>query len=79
MGNVGHKVEEGIELLKTLCTVEVQLDGNIPALYVPKPHKELEQLLTLANIPIPEIIPAKIKTKHQNKTKKCSQQIKNKN
>ncbi|MDR1384382.1 MAG: hypothetical protein LBJ67_11165 [Planctomycetaceae bacterium] len=72
-------VEEGIELLKTLCTVEIQLDGNIPALYVPKPRKEIEQLLTLANIPIPEILPAKIKSKHQNKTKKCSQQIKNKN
>jgi hypothetical protein len=46
--------------------VEVQLDGNIPALYVPKPHKEIEQLLTLANIPIPEIIPSKIKIKLQN-------------
>jgi transposase len=62
-------VEEGIELLETLCTVEVQLDGNIPALYVPKPHKELEQLLTLANIPISEILPAKFKTKPNTKTK----------
>jgi hypothetical protein len=62
-------VEEGIELLKTLCTVEIQLDGNIPALYVPKPRKEIEQLLTLANIPIPEILPAKIKAKSNTKTK----------
>jgi hypothetical protein len=70
-GTLDITVEEGIELLETLCTVEVQLDGNIPALYVPNPRKEIEQLLTLANIPIPEILPAKIK--HQNKTKKCSQ------
>ncbi|MDR1383222.1 MAG: hypothetical protein LBJ67_05160 [Planctomycetaceae bacterium] len=56
-------VEEGIELLETLCTVDVQLDGNIPALYVPKPRKELEQLLTLANISIPEILSSKIKSK----------------
>jgi hypothetical protein len=64
-------VEEGIELLETLGTVEVQLDGNIsiPALYVPKPRKEIEQLLTLANIPIPEILPAKIKSKPNTKTK----------
>ncbi|MDR1384769.1 MAG: hypothetical protein LBJ67_13125 [Planctomycetaceae bacterium] len=50
-------IEEGIELLETLCTVEFQRDGNIPALYVPKPRKEIEQLLTLDNIPIPEIFP----------------------
>ncbi|MDR1478510.1 MAG: hypothetical protein LBJ00_06160 [Planctomycetaceae bacterium] len=56
-------VEEGIDLLETLCTVDVQLDGNIPALYVSKPRKELEQFLTLANIPTPEIIPSKIKSK----------------
>ncbi|MDR1384671.1 MAG: hypothetical protein LBJ67_12635 [Planctomycetaceae bacterium] len=61
--------EEGIELLETLGTVEVQLDGNIPALYVPKPRKEIEQLLTLANIPILEILPAKIKSKPNTKTK----------
>jgi hypothetical protein len=72
-------VEEGIGLLETLGTVELQLDGNIPALYVPKPRKEIEQLLTLANISIPEILPSKIKTKHQNKSKKCSQQIKKQN
>jgi hypothetical protein len=62
-------VEEGIELLETLCTVEVQRDGKIPALYIPKPHKEFEPLLTLANIPILEILPAKIKAKPNTKTK----------
>ncbi|MDR1382583.1 MAG: hypothetical protein LBJ67_01855 [Planctomycetaceae bacterium] len=72
-GTLDITVEEGIAFLETLGTVEVQLDDNISALYVPKSRKEIEQLLTLANIPIPEILPAKIKTKHQNKTKKCSQ------
>jgi hypothetical protein len=62
-------VEAGIEFLETLCTVEFQLDGNIPALYVPKPHKEIEQLLTFANIPIPKIIPSKIKSKLNTKSK----------
>ncbi|MDR2651806.1 MAG: hypothetical protein LBC68_05775, partial [Prevotellaceae bacterium] len=56
-------VEEGTKLLETLCTVEVQLDGNIPILYVPKPQKEIEQLFTGANITSPEILPKKIKTK----------------
>ncbi|MDR1480716.1 MAG: hypothetical protein LBJ00_17465 [Planctomycetaceae bacterium] len=41
-------VEEGIAFLETLCTVEVQRDGNIP---------------------IPEILPAKIKSKPNTKTK----------
>jgi transposase len=56
-------VEEGIKLLETLCTVEVQLDDNIPILYVPKPQKEIEQLFTGANITSPEMLPKKIKTK----------------
>jgi hypothetical protein len=43
--------------------------ANISTLYVPKPRKEIEQLLTLANIPIPEIFPAKIKAKPNTKTK----------
>ncbi|MDR1385826.1 MAG: hypothetical protein LBJ67_18535, partial [Planctomycetaceae bacterium] len=62
-------------------TVEVQLDGNIPALYIPKPRKEIEQLLTLANIPIPEILPAKIKSKPntQTKLKNVANKSKNKN
>jgi hypothetical protein len=62
-------VEEGIELLETLCTVKVQLNGNIPALYVPKPRKEIEQLFTLTEIPIPEIFPTKLKTKPNSTTK----------
>ncbi|MDR1383546.1 MAG: hypothetical protein LBJ67_06840 [Planctomycetaceae bacterium] len=64
--NLDITVEEGTELLETLCSVEAQLDGNILALYIPKPRKEIEQLLTLANIPISEIIPAKIKSKLKN-------------
>ena len=68
-GELDIMIEEGIELLETLCTVQVQLDGNIPALYVPKPRKEIEQLFTLANIPIPEILPTKLKTKANTKTK----------
>jgi hypothetical protein len=74
-------VEAGIKLLETLCAVELQLDGNIPALYVPKPRKELEQLLILANIPIPEILPAKIKAKPNTKTKlkNVANKSKNKN
>jgi hypothetical protein len=62
-------VEEGMELLETRCTVQVQLDANIPALYVPKPQKEIEQLFTLANIPMPEIFPTKLKNKANTKTK----------
>ncbi|MDR2641499.1 MAG: IS1634 family transposase [Planctomycetaceae bacterium] len=68
-GKLDMTVEEGIELLETLCTVEVQLNGNIPALYVPKPRKEIEQLFTLTEIPIPEIFPTKLKTEPNSKTK----------
>jgi hypothetical protein len=56
-------VEGGIELLETLCTVEVQIGNNSFALYIPKPRKEIEQLETLANIQIPEIIPSKNNSK----------------
>jgi hypothetical protein len=62
-GKLDRTVEERIKLLETLCTVEVQLDDNIPILYVPKPQKEIEQLFTGANITSPEMLPKKIKTK----------------
>jgi hypothetical protein len=53
--------------LETLCSVEVQRDGNIPTLYVPKLRQEIEQLLTLANIPTPAILPSKIKSNTKTK------------
>ncbi|MDR1382595.1 MAG: hypothetical protein LBJ67_01915 [Planctomycetaceae bacterium] len=68
-------VEEGIEFLETLCTVDDPLDGNILALYVLKHREELEQLLTLANIPIPEIFPVKFKTKLKNVANKTKTTI----
>jgi hypothetical protein len=71
-------VEEGIELLETLGTVEIQLGSNIPALYVPKPRKEIEQLLTLANISIPEIIPSTIKPNTKPKLKNVANKSKTK-
>lgn len=75
-------VEEGIELLETIGTVNVKLDSNCTALYIPKPQKEIQLLFSLTNIPIPDIIPSKIKSKPNTKTKiniktkKCSQQAK---
>ena len=61
-----HRFSRTKRFLKTFS----QLDSNIPAaLYIPKPLKDLEQLLTLANIPIPEILPSKSKPKPNAKTK----------
>ncbi|MDR0611194.1 MAG: hypothetical protein LBG58_13875 [Planctomycetaceae bacterium] len=62
-------VEEGIELLETLCTVKVKLDDNISAHRIPMPRQDINQLFTLANIPLPELLPTKKITLAKTKTK----------
>ena len=63
-GELDMTVEEGLELLETLCTIRVQLiepDTTNPIIVnrVPEPREDIQQLFQLADIPTPEILPAK--------------------
>jgi hypothetical protein len=57
-------VEEGLELLETLCTTRFQWntsDKNTTPIIinrVPEPREDIRQLFQLADIPCPEILPA---------------------
>jgi transposase len=55
-GGLDMTVEEGIERLKMLSTIRMQTN-NITVQIIPKPPEDIEQLFTLANIPIPKVLP----------------------
>ncbi|MEW5725850.1 MAG: IS1634 family transposase [Thermodesulfobacteriota bacterium] len=50
-------VEEGLEHLKTLCTVEVGLKGGASALHIPKPGPLSAKLLSALKVTLPEVLP----------------------
>jgi hypothetical protein len=52
-------VKEGIKLLSTLCTVDVTNKGKTIKGLVPKPNDINAQLLKLAGVKMPPIIPSK--------------------
>jgi transposase len=68
-GGLDMTVEEGIERLKTLCTLRMQTDNNITVQIIPKPSEDIEQLFTLANIPPPEVLPTHPATRPNTKSK----------
>ncbi|MDR2346582.1 MAG: hypothetical protein LBE18_10990, partial [Planctomycetaceae bacterium] len=75
-------VEEGLELLETLCTLRVKLtgtDAKTPIIInrVPEPREDLKQLFKLADIPYPEILPAHRPTT-PNTRKKLKKTVDNK-
>jgi hypothetical protein len=70
-GGLDLTVEEGIRLLETLGTIQLQFPNpndkskNITINSVPTPRAEIAELLRLANINAPEFVPAG-KTKQAN-------------
>ena len=48
---------EGVKQLSTICSMELKVKGNGTCLKIPKPRKELEELLKALGISIPEALP----------------------
>jgi hypothetical protein len=73
-------VEEGLNLLETLGTIQITFQDkideskNIVINNIPTPRTEIEKLFNLVNVPIPEITPSGKKQKNCN----CGQQKKSK-
>ena len=52
-------VEEGLEELATLCATEVLVKGQARCNQIPQPRPRLQQLLDLARVKMPEVLPCK--------------------
>jgi hypothetical protein len=82
-GELDLTVEEGINLLETLCTVRIQLtapkenSNPITINRVPEPREDIQQLFQLANISNPEVLPAR-KPTTPNTRKKIKKTVDNK-
>jgi transposase len=67
-------VQEGIDLLASLCLVEVQVSGQVPFNQIPQPSETIQALLDAARVRLPSALPGKkrsvfTKTKLQNRRK----------
>jgi hypothetical protein len=67
-------VQEGIDLLASLCLVEVQVNGQVPFNQIPQPSETIQALLDAARVRLPSALPGKkrsvfTKTKLQNRRK----------
>ncbi len=50
-------VEEGLEQLKTICSMEIKVSGGGSCLQIPKPPAQSRDLLNALDIPLPEALP----------------------
>ena len=50
-------VQQGLDLLTSLCLTEVRIDGRAPYYQVPAPRDEVRQLFEAAGVPLPEVLP----------------------
>ena len=67
-------VQEGIDMLASLCLVEVQVNGQVPFNQMPQPSQAIQSLLDAARVRLPSALPAKkasvsTKAKLQNRRK----------
>jgi hypothetical protein len=67
-------VQEGIDLLASLCLVEVQVNGQVPFNQIPQPSETIQALLDAARVRLPSALPGKkrsvsTKAKLQNRRK----------
>jgi hypothetical protein len=67
-------VPEGIDLLASLCLIEVRVNGQVPFSEIPQPSEAIQALLDAARVRLPSALPAKktsvsTKTKLQNRRK----------
>jgi len=58
-GSLNLTVEEGLEELATLCATEVLVKGQARCNQIPQPRPRLQQLLDLARVKMPEVLPCK--------------------
>jgi hypothetical protein len=67
-------VQEGIQLLSTLCLVQVKINDHVPYNEIPRPSPQIKQLFECAQIRLPSALPGNpqkvdTKTKLQNRRK----------
>ena len=67
-------VQEGIDMLASLCLVEVQVNGQVPFNQIPQPSQAIQCLLDAARVRLPSALPGKkrgvsTKAKLQNRRK----------
>jgi Transposase DDE domain len=68
-------VQEGIDMLASLCLVEVQVNGQVPFNQIPQPSQAIQSLLDAACVRLPSALPGKkgsvsTKAKLQNRRKR---------
>jgi hypothetical protein len=68
-------VQEGIDMLASLCLVEVQVNGQVPFSQIPQPSQAIQSLLDAARVCLPSGLPGKkgsvsTKAKLQNRRKR---------
>jgi transposase len=51
--------EEGLKILEGLCLLEVKINGEIKYFEVPEPSDIMDNLLTLAGVKLPDVLPYK--------------------
>ena len=58
-GSLNLTVEEGLQELATLCATQVRIKGQARCNQIPQPRPMLQQLLDLARVKMPEVLPCK--------------------
>jgi hypothetical protein len=56
-GGLDLTVEEGLRKLDTFCAMEASLDGSHWVHCIPEPRSDLRELLDLAGVSLPEVLP----------------------
>lgn len=67
-------VQEGIDMLASLCLIEVRVNGQVPFNEIPQPGEDIQALLDAAGVRLPSALPGKktsvsTKAKLQNRRK----------
>jgi hypothetical protein len=67
-------VQEGIDMLASLCLIEVRVNGQVPFNEIPQPSEDIQALLDAARVSLPSALPGKktgvsTKAKLQNRRK----------
>jgi transposase len=58
-GSLNLTIEEGLKELATLCAIQVLVKGQPRCNQIPQPRPKLQQLLDLARVRLPQVLPCK--------------------
>ena len=58
-GSLNEKVEESLQELTTLCAIQVLVKGQARCHQIPQPRPMLQQLIDLAQVRLPQVLPCK--------------------